>query len=230
MVTKKNPKANLEKKRFAFFQIGLVLAAAITLAAFEYASPVFSNINIENTADDITPVFTPEQPEIFVVTKNVKPKIIMQIIDEVKAVKKPALTDKHAIASTDIDIDMSDFPDGAEPGNEGPFKGKNYGPIAGVDVQILPQFPGGQAAMAKWIAKNINIPDYVYPASGTIHVSFIVNKSGKITDVNLAKGIDRDHDKAAIAVVRKMPNWTPGEHFGKKVDVQYNLPIKVLSR
>ena len=93
-------------------------------------------------------------------------------------------------------------------------------------VEVMPEFPGGFAAMHKWIGDNIDLPHYVESLNGTVYVRFVVGKDGQISKVTLTKGIHHDYDKASLAVVQKMPKWTPGEQAGKKVNVRYNIPIR----
>jgi protein TonB len=96
-------------------------------------------------------------------------------------------------------------------------------------VSQMPEFPGGFAALHKWIGDNINLPHYVESMNGTVYVRFVVGKDGQISKVTLTKGRHHDYDKASLAVVQKMPKWTPGEQAGKKVNVRYDLPIKFVN-
>jgi protein TonB len=84
------------------------------------------------------------------------------------------------------------------------------------------------AAMYKFIGKNLK-----YPASarrmgieGSVFVSFIVDKAGVISDVQVVKGISADCDKEAERVVKQMPNWKPGKQNGRAVKSKFVLPIK----
>lgn len=95
-------------------------------------------------------------------------------------------------------------------------------------VEQPAQFDGGMAAMYKFISKNLK-----YPASarrmgieGTVFVSFIVDKAGVISDVQVVKGISADCDKEAERVVKTMPNWKPGKQNGRPVKSKFVLPIK----
>jgi TonB family protein len=60
---------------------------------------------------------------------------------------------------------------------------------------------------------------------GKVFVEFTVTKEGKIKDAKVAKGAEESLDKEALRVVNAMPDWTPGEKDGKKVDVKMTLPI-----
>lgn len=97
-------------------------------------------------------------------------------------------------------------------------------------VEKMPSFKGGEAAMMKFIRKNIKYPELERNAgiSGTCYVGFVVEKDGKITNARILRGLPNGPgcDKEALRVVNKMPKWKPGLQNGKPVRVQFNLPIK----
>lgn len=95
-------------------------------------------------------------------------------------------------------------------------------------VEQQPEFPGGYAAMARFLRKNMQ-----YPAgakregiAGTVYVSFVVDKHGAINEIAVVRGIDPDCDKEATRLISTMPSWVPGRQSGKAVSVRYMLPIK----
>ena len=228
---KKTKKADLEGKRFAFFQIGLVIAGALTLAAFEYSSLRFDDLAKTEYATDAYSNLMVEQPKEFIVEtqQKIKLKIILPIIDEVKVVDK--LKDEKTSKLSDelikeLEIDGTGDEDGDLDGKI-VHNGEDF---RIVDIpSVMPEFPGGIAAMNKWIANNIDLPHYAEQLSGTIYVEFVVDKKGEITRVKLSNNLHQDYDKACLAVVSKMPKWTPGEQAGKNVNVRYHLPIKFVS-
>lgn len=229
MISKKSKKADLERKRFAFFQLGLILAGAICLAAFEYASPVFGIVNLQSSNNDEIVDIYGEIPKEIVVTKKIINKKIQPPINEVEPVKDPPKTVKTIQKKIDLNNKgVEAFLTTLGEGGEGIFDPKP--PTDTVDIpQTYPKFPGGELAMARWISENFNVPDYAIPVSGLIVVNFIVDAEGKIVNVTIGKGIEPAHDKAAILAVKKMPRWTPGEQYGKPVAVRYNLPISVVN-
>ena len=94
-------------------------------------------------------------------------------------------------------------------------------------VEQMPQFPGGDAELMKFLRDNI-----VYPAmaqennvQGKVIVQFVVTKTGAIGEVKVVRSVDRDLDKEAIRVVKSLPNFIPGKMEGKAVNVWYTLPI-----
>lgn len=97
---------------------------------------------------------------------------------------------------------------------------------AGIDVK--PEFPGGQQMFYKYIGENYKVPN-VKGLKGKVFVSFVVDKDGSLTDINVLRDIGYGTGKEAKRVLKKCPNWLPGEQNGKKVRVLYSLPISIQS-
>jgi protein TonB len=94
-------------------------------------------------------------------------------------------------------------------------------------VEEMPEFPGGEQALHKFLASNIEYPVIAQEngIQGRVYVKFVVNTDGSITDVEIARGVDPSLDKEALRVVRSMPKWKPGKQRGKAVRVSYTVPI-----
>ncbi len=109
-------------------------------------------------------------------------------------------------------------------------KSKNEKEAPFVIVELMPQFKGGEEAKQKFIQKNIVYPEKAKldGITGTCYVTFVVEKNGEITDAKIIRGVPNgaELDKEALRVINMMPKWKPGKQNGKKVRVQYNLPIK----
>lgn len=96
-------------------------------------------------------------------------------------------------------------------------------------AEIAPQFPGGQRALDNYINSNVNYPQQAIDddASGTVHVSFIVDENGHVTKAKVvdAANVSDGLDQEALRAVQHMPAWTPGTVKGKKVKTRMELPI-----
>ena len=94
-------------------------------------------------------------------------------------------------------------------------------------VEVMPQFPGGQIAMLKYIMENMKYPEQAMKEGiqGRVAVRFIVEKDGSISDVKPILSVHPLLNKEAVRVVRSMPKWTPGKQNGKPVRVRFNLPV-----
>jgi protein TonB len=95
-------------------------------------------------------------------------------------------------------------------------------------VELMPKYPGGEEAMYKYISDNLQYPQYAkeHGISGTVIITFVVERDGSITNVHAIKDIGGGCGAEAEIVIRNMPNWIPGKQDGAPVRVQFNLPIK----
>ena len=94
-------------------------------------------------------------------------------------------------------------------------------------VEVMPQYPGGQIAMMKYIMENMKYPEQAMKEGiqGRVTVRFIVEKDGSISDVKPVLSVHPLLNKEAVRVVKSMPKWSPGKHNGKPVRVRFNLPV-----
>jgi protein TonB len=94
-------------------------------------------------------------------------------------------------------------------------------------VEEMPSFPGGEAKMLEYVAKNIKYPPMAREnnITGRVYINFYIDKDGKVQNAKVVRGISPDCDQEALRVVRSMPQWTPGKQNGRAVNVNYNLPI-----
>ena len=91
----------------------------------------------------------------------------------------------------------------------------------------MPSFPGGQGALMQYLANNIKYPVVAQEngVQGRVVVSFVVERDGSITDVQVVRSVDPSLDREAQRVVRNMPRWIPGKQNGQAVRVKYNVPV-----
>lgn len=95
------------------------------------------------------------------------------------------------------------------------------------NVEEMPEYPGGEKAMQKYIADNVQYSKTAKEKGiqGKVFVSFIVSKNGNIKNAKVVRCVDPLIDQEALRVINSMPAWTPGKQSGKMVDVQCTLPI-----
>lgn len=91
-------------------------------------------------------------------------------------------------------------------------------------------FPGGETALFKWLAKNIRYPEAAVDSgySGTVFVQFVVETDGRLTSFEVRKGVHPILDSAAVADLSKMPNWIPSKINGKAVPSKFIIPLQYL--
>ena len=95
-----------------------------------------------------------------------------------------------------------------------------------IAVEKRPEFPGGIQLFYDFIGKNFNVPK-VKDLNGRIYVQFVIEKDGSLTDIKTVRDIGYGTKEEAIRVLKLSPKWIPGEQKGKKVRVQYSLPITI---
>lgn len=94
-------------------------------------------------------------------------------------------------------------------------------------VEKKPQFPGGEAAMMKYVGENIRYPENAFKnkVQGRVIVQFVVQKDGKVGEVKILRGTDEELNNEAVRVIKSLPAFTPGEMDGKPVSVWYTFPV-----
>jgi len=222
MEVKKSPKADLENKKSVFMQIGLVVTLAVVLIAFEWTTTDVNASQFEMVEDleaeeEIMPITRQEE------VKPPPPPPPPKVADVLNIVEDDVELDEELdIEDTEMDdeteIDFSDLAMEEEESDDAPVF---------FIVEDMPEFPGGEAALRKYIAQSVKYPVIAQEngIQGRVYVSFVVNTKGKVTDVKIARGVDPNLDKEAIRVVNAMPAWKPGKQRGKAVKVSYTVPI-----
>ncbi len=94
-------------------------------------------------------------------------------------------------------------------------------------VEQMPQFPGGEAALMKYLQSHINYPPMAAEnnVQGRVVVQFVVDKTGKVGEVKVVRSVDKDLDREAVRVCKSLPKFTPGRQNGQAVSVWYTLPV-----
>lgn len=95
-------------------------------------------------------------------------------------------------------------------------------------VEQSSEFPGGDDARAKFLRDNIHYPPIAKEngIQGTVYVTFVIDKEGKVTDASIRKGVGAGLDEEALRVIKLMPSWKPAKQAGKAVRQQFTLPIR----
>ena len=93
--------------------------------------------------------------------------------------------------------------------------------------EVMPEFPGGESSMMKFIAENAEYPKEAAEKGikGKVLVEFVVERDGSINEVKIKKSADPILDKEAIRIAKAMPKWKPGTIDGKTVRVKHVMPL-----
>ncbi|MDZ7742346.1 MAG: energy transducer TonB [Bacteroidota bacterium] len=220
MEAKKTKKADLENKKTIFIQIGMIIALGVVLLAFEWKTYEKAEVNTLQR-DDVELV----QEEIIQTKQEIKPppppppKQVTQIeiVEDDVEIEDEIEIDVEADMETEVDEYIPVFEE--EEAEEAE--------IFSV-VESMPEFPGGQTALFKFLQQNIDYPEIAKESGiqGRVFVTFVVETDGSVTDVRILRGIGGGCDEEALRVVKSMPKWNPGKQRGKPVRVQFNLPVK----
>jgi protein TonB len=226
MEIKKTPKADLEKDISLNFLMGLVLALAVLFVGFEWGeedlqvatdsglSTVIDEEEIEMTVQNEPPPPPPPEPEVIK-----EPDILDIVEDEVKV-------ENIQIASSEDDMSQAQKDVYVPPAEEEEEEvDENF---VFMTVERMPEFPGGDGALMKWIADHINYPPIAAEngIQGRVFCTFTVNADGSVTDVEVARAVDPNLDKEALRVLKLLPKFKPGEQRGKPVRVKYSVPVR----
>ena len=224
MELKKSTKADLESKKNVFFMLGLVVALGVTLLAFEWTTKPskaddLGQIQVQAAEEELIPI-TREQ-EVKPPPPPPPPKVVevLNIVDD-----DVEIEDELEIEDTEADdetvIDVAPVIETAEEEEEEEAQ-------VFFIVEDMPEFPGGELALRKYIANAIKYPVIAQEngIQGKVYVTFVVDKDGGISDARIARGVDPSLDKEALRVVNQLPKWKPGKQRGKAVRVSYTVPI-----
>lgn len=220
---KKTPKANLERHRGTYILMGLVLGVSILFFAFEWSTEtrkldenvivqdVLAEEEIEITRRDPTPPPPPPPPE------PETPEIIEVVEERVETRMEIKSEDDQSQRQTEVYI----------PPPPPKLKQEEVTEEIFVVVEEQPEFPGGQAAMMKFLSDNIRYPVIAQEngIQGRVICNFVVERDGSITDVQVVRGQDPSLDREAIRVIQQMPRWKPGKQRGSPVRVRFTLPV-----
>lgn len=221
MELKKNPEADLEKRKGSFLLIGLLTAFALTLVAFEWTTferkaEGLGQLELDLLEEEvIPPSATPPPPP----PPPPAPSTVLEIVDDEEEVVEEEVVETEVQENTVVEAPVQ---------REEEVEEEQIFTI----VEEQPSFPGGVEEMYKYLGKAVKYPEMAKDAgiSGTVYVTFEVDKEGNIKDVKVLRGIGGGCDEEAIRVVKAMPKWKPGKQRGKPVRVQFNLPIKFTLR
>ncbi|MBO3700816.1 energy transducer TonB [Roseivirga sp. E12] len=219
MEIKKNPKADLARKSALFMMIGLVTSLSITIIAFEWKSTDMGDLmDLGSVSDDFADLI--DIPPTEQLPKE-PPKVKhFQIID----VPDDEEIDEEIDIDLDIDItedtEIDDVFFEPEPDEE----------IAD-EVMLFPEeqasFPGGLKAWRKFLNDNLKYPRQAkrMNLSGTVMLSFVVNKEGMISDIEVIREVGGGCDEEAVRVLGLSPRWNPGLQRGRAVKSRMNIRV-----
>ena len=221
MQLKKNPQASLEDKKLTYVLIGLVFVLSICYVAFEWTEKEVTKYDVVDTEflfeDEIDIQQTSQE------TPPPPPPPAVQEVEVLNVVEDDVETESIEI-NTEDDKDVEVV---IAPPVEAPVEEEEEEVIFMV-VETMPEFPGGQQALFKYLGENVKYPVIAQEngIQGRVICQFVVNKDGSIVDVVVVRSSGEPSlDKEAVRVINSMPKWKPGKQRGKPVRVKYTVPV-----
>ncbi len=225
---------------------GIVIACTLFLIAFSLPGLIekyvpkriekdvtvrtLSDLNLEKPPEqeNILKELPPPPPPLRNTIKFTPP--VIKPDEQVAEEEQPKL--QQEVIETKAAVGVIDFSKGTDdvtaplPVDDKQISGEGDAPF--IVVEQMPEFPGGEKALLKWLGKNVKYPPLAAEngVSGRVVVAFIVDAEGNISQIKLLGGIGGGCDEEAIRVVSSMPKWKPGKQGGRPVRVYFTLPIK----
>ena len=221
MQLKKSPNASLEDKKLTYVLIGLVLVLSICYVAFEWTEKEVTKYEVTDTD-----FFFEEEIDIQQTTQETPPPPPPPAVQEVEVLNVV----EDDVETETIEINTEDDKDVEvviAPPVEAPVEEEEEEVIFMV-VETMPEFPGGQQALFKYLGENVKYPVIAQEngIQGRVTCQFVVNKDGSIVDVVVVRSSGEPSlDKEALRVINSMPKWKPGKQRGKPVRVKYTVPV-----
>ena len=222
MQVKKSEQASLEKDKLVYVLMGLVFTLSLVYAALEWTEREVTKYEVTDTE-----FLFEEEVEIQQTTQETPPPPPPPAVQEVEVLNVV----EDNVETESIEVNTEDDKEAevviAAP-VEAPVEEEEEEEVVFVVVESMPEFPGGQQALFKYLSENVKYPVIAQEngIQGRVICQFVVNKDGSIVDVEVVRsGGDPSLDKEAVRVIKSMPKWKPGKQRGKAVRVKYTVPV-----
>lgn len=224
MEIKKSAKADLERKWWLRFLIGLVVSLLLFIVALEFPFSLDDPLEEFEAMDGITveeelaPLMRQENEISLAPKAEPEPSQKLTVVDEEES--KEEIIERQPEQTIEGDL-ADELPEPEE--NE--KKGDEV--LSFRVVEDLPQPPGGYLEFMKWLTRNLRYPVAAEERKlqGKVVAEFIVNKDGSVTDINIIQSLNSFCDREALRVLRMMPRWTPGIQNDQPCRTKVCIPI-----
>jgi protein TonB len=178
--------------------------------------------NIKVDKDEVAPPPPPPPPPAVKEIKFVAPKIVDSLTNEEVEL---ATTDDLSESANAGPVDTTTREVEIIVEEEAPVVEQVFESFA---IQEKPAFPGGDAALIKYVAENTKYPVLAQEngIEGTVYIRFVVTKTGEVGEAKVMRAVDPLLEEEALRVVKTLPRWTPGKNNGNPVNVWFIIPVK----
>lgn len=220
MDIKKSFKADLRNKRGLLLEIGVVLALVLVISAFTYAPKEYriEQVELSYVPDDVEMIDVTRDRPRETQPRKIEVRIPSQVIQ---------IMDNNTHMQTDVDVSIFDA--------ETPIEFVVPAPEPAVEDEIflvaetMPSFMDGTIETFRaWVMQNVKFPQIAADNNiqGRVVLSFVIDKDGRLTDIEVLQSPDRSLSEEAIRVLSKSPKWSPGKQRNQTVRVKYTLPVE----
>lgn len=221
MEIKKTPKADLQNKRTLLLEIGLVVSLALVILAFWYTPKEHKieklDLQTAIVEEEITEITRQDQKPIEQ-PRKVEVKVIADLLQVVTNDTK--ITTEVDFAEFD---DNTDFVQSVGVAEEVVEEDQPF-----LIAETMPSFQGGDLnTFRAWVQQNVRFPQIALEngIQGRVVLSFVIEKDGRLTNIQVLQTPDRSLSEEAIRVLSKSPKWSPGKQRNQVVRVKYTLPV-----
>ena len=220
MQVKKSEKASLENDKVIYVLMGLVFVLSLVYVALEWTEKEVTKYEVTDTE-----FLFEEEVEIQQTSQETPrppPPPAVQEVEVLNVVEDNVETETIEVSTEETETEVVIAAPVEAPVEEEEEE------VVFVVVESMPEFPGGQQALFKYLSENVKYPVIAQEngIQGRVICQFVVNKDGSIVDVEVVRsGGDPSLDKEAVRVIKTMPKWKPGKQRGKPVRVKYTVPV-----
>ncbi|MBR1716298.1 MAG: energy transducer TonB [Paludibacteraceae bacterium] len=234
MQIKKSAKASLEGDKLIYVLMGFVFVLSLCFVALEWTQSevkkfeqadqdflIEEEMDIQQTTQDMTP--PPPPPPAPEVPQEVEVLNVVEDDVETQSIEFSAEDNNSTVEIVEVKEEVKEEVKVEEDKREEADEN-----VVFKIVETMPSFPGGDAALMKYIGDNVRYPAIAQEngIQGRTICQFTVERDGSITDIQVLRSSgDASLDKEAKRVIQSMPRWSPGKQRGKPVRVSYTIPI-----
>ncbi|MFR9649061.1 MAG: TonB family protein [Rikenellaceae bacterium] len=220
MEQKKTPKADLNNKRGLLLEIGFICALGMVIFAFAYTPKEY---RIESVEMDYGPV---EEQITEITRQDEKPP------EPPKKVEVKVITDLLQVVTNDTkvetEVDFAEFDEDVDVIQQVEIVEEVVEEEIFLFAETMPSFQGGDIMTFRaWVQKQLKYPAIAQEngISGRVTISFVIEKDGTLTNIQVLQTPDRSLSDEAVRVLKTSPKWAPGKQRNQSVRVKYNLPV-----
>ena len=220
MQIKKSQQASLEDKKIVYVLMGFIFVLSLCYIALEWTEKEVTKYEVVD--EDFLIEDEVEIQQTTQETPPPPPPPVVQEVEVLNVVEDDVETESIEISTEDNKEEVVIAAPVEAPEEEEEEE------VVFVVVESMPEFPGGQQALFKYLGDNVKYPVIAQEngIQGRVICQFVVNKDGSIVDIEVVRsGGDPSLDKEAVRVIKSMPKWKPGKQRGKPVRVKFTLPV-----